>query len=163
MKILYFDTLSILYSNQYINCNENLYAVFDEWLKTRSTTLLKMVKPDPQAIDDLRRAASEADLLLYPFGTRHTRTCFIESGVFTGDELAPETELPFKTHMDDNNSVRQMLAHAHSLKAQWYVCGDIGSEELLQHYPDRYLRSEFGKGVTSELISKIRGLKSADY
>ncbi|MFL1022135.1 hypothetical protein ACJO1Y_19180 [Vibrio parahaemolyticus] len=91
MKILYFYTLSILYSNQYINCNENLYAVFDEWLKTRSTTLLKMVKPDPQAIDDLRRAASEADLLLYPLGTRHTRTCFIESGVFTGDELAPET------------------------------------------------------------------------
>ncbi|WP_347369075.1 hypothetical protein [Vibrio vulnificus] len=83
--------------------------------------------------------------------------------MFTGDELAPETELSFKTHMDDNNLVRQMLAHAHSLKAQWYVCGNVGSEELLQHYPDRYLRSEFGKGVTSELIFKIRGLKPADY
>ncbi|HDY7974057.1 TPA: hypothetical protein ACF311_004757 [Vibrio parahaemolyticus] len=163
MKILYFDTLSLLYSNQYINRKESLYAAFDEWLKTRSTTLLKMVRPDSNAVDGLRSATSEAGLLLYPLGTRHTRTCFIENGVFTGDELAPETELPFRTHMDDNNSVRQMLAHAHSLKAQWYVCGDVGSEELLQHYPGRYLRSEFGKGVTSELISKIRGLKSADY
>ncbi|MEF1306597.1 hypothetical protein QTO17_32535, partial [Vibrio owensii] len=62
-----------------------------------------------------------------------------------------------------NNPVRRMIAHAHSLNAQWYVCGDVGSEELLQHYPDRYLRSESGKGVTSELISKIRALKSADY
>ncbi|EGQ7796069.1 hypothetical protein [Vibrio parahaemolyticus] len=163
MKILYFDTLSLLYSNQYIHSKESLYAAFDEWLKTRATTLLKMVRPDSNAVDGLRSAASEAGLLLYPLGTRHTRTCFIENGVFTGDEFAPDTELPFRTHMDDNNSVRQMLAHAHSLKAQWYVCGDVGSEELLQHYLDRYLRSEFGKGVTSELISKIRGLKPADY
>ncbi|WP_347361748.1 hypothetical protein [Vibrio vulnificus] len=163
MKILYFDTLSLLYSNQYINRKESLYAAFDEWLKTRSTTLLKMVRPDSNAVDGLRSATSEAGLLLYPLGTRHTRTCFIENGVFTDDELAPDTELPFRTHMDDNNSIRQMLAHAHSLKAQWYVCGDVGSEELLQHYPGRYLRSEFGKGVTSELISKIRCLEAAGY
>ncbi|HBC3855491.1 TPA: hypothetical protein KD866_000850 [Vibrio parahaemolyticus] len=163
MKILYFDMLSLFYSDEYFHHNASVHDKYKDWFSTRTKTLLEMVEPDFQAIDKLRRAASEADLLLYPLGTRHTRKCFIENGVFTGDELAPEAELPFRTHMDDNNSVRRMLAHAHSLKAQWYVCGDVGSEELLQPYPDRHLRSEFGKGVTSELIAKIRGLKSADY
>ncbi|POC26015.1 hypothetical protein [Vibrio vulnificus] len=164
MKVLYFGMLSLFYSNEYFHHNVSVHAKYKDWFNTQTKTLLEMVEPDFQAIDKLRRAASEADLLLYPLGTRHSRTCFIENGVFTGDELAPETELPFRTHMDDNNSVRQMLAHAHSLKAQSYVCGDVvGSEELLQHYPDRYLRSEFRKGVTSELIFKIRGLKPADY
>ncbi|WP_182031981.1 hypothetical protein [Vibrio sp. B1FLJ16] len=163
MKILYFDLLSLFYSNEYFYRNTSVHAKYREWFNTRTKTLLEMVEPDFHAIDKLRRAALEADLQLYPLGTRYSRACLIENSVFTGDELAPEKVVPFRSHMDDNNSVRQMLAHAHSLKAQWYVCGDVGSEELLQHYPDRYLRSEFGKGVTSELIAKIRGLKSADY
>lgn len=163
MKILYFDMLSLFYSNEYFHRNASVHAMYKEWFNTRTKTLLEMVEPDFQAIDKLRRATSEAGLLLYPLGARYSCACLIKNGVFTGYELAPETELPFRTHMDDNNSVRQMLAHAHSLQAEWYVCGDVGSEELLQHYPDRYLRSEFGKGVTSELVSKIRDLKSADY
>lgn len=163
MKILYFDMLSLFYSNEYFHHNASIHAKYKEWFNTRTKTLLEMVEPDFQAIGNLRDAASEAGLLLYPLGSCYDREYLIEHGVFTGDELAPETELSFRTHMDDNNSVRQMLAHAHSLNAQWYVCGDVGSEELLQPYPDRHLRSEFGKGVTSELIAKIRGLKSADY
>nr|WP_206760885.1 hypothetical protein [Vibrio vulnificus] len=163
VKILYFDMLSLFYSNEYFHHNASVHANYKDWFNTRTKTLLEMVEPDFQAIDKLRSATSEAGLLLYPLGTFYNRSYLIEHGVFTGDELAPETELPFRTHMDDNNSVRKMLAHAHSLNAQWYVCGDVGSEELLQHYPDRYLRSESGKGVTNELISKIRALKSADY
>ena len=163
VKVLYFDVLSLFYSNEYFHSNASVHAKYKEWFNTRTKTLLEMVEPDFQAIDKLRSATSEAGLLLYPLGTFYNRSYLIEHGVFSSDELAPETVLPFRTHMDDNNSVRQMLAHAYSLKAQWYVCGDVGSEELLQHYPDRYLRSEFGKGVTSELISKIRGLKAADY
>ncbi len=163
VKILYFDMLSLFYSNDYFSNNASVHAEYKQWFNTRTKTLLEMVEPDFQAIDKLKNAASEAGLLLYPLGAFYNRSYLIEHGVFSSDELALETVLPFRTHMDDNNSVRQMLAHAHSLKAQWYVCGDVGSEELLQHYPDRYLRSEFGKGVTSELISKIRGLKSTDY
>ncbi len=163
MKVLYFDVLSLFYSNEYFYRNASVHARYKEWFNTRTKTLLEMVEPDYQAIEKLRNAASEVGLLLYPLGTFYNRSYLIEHGVFSNNELAPETKLSFRAHMDDNNSVRQMLAHAHSLKAQWYVCGDVGSEELLQHYPDCYLRSEFGKGVTSELISKIRGLKSADY
>ncbi|MCA3903819.1 hypothetical protein JKP31_21380 [Vibrio vulnificus] len=162
MKILYFDMLSLFYSNEYFHHNASVHAKYKDWFVTRAKTLLEMVEPDFQALEKLRNAASEADLLLYPLGTRYSRACLIENGVFTGDELAPETESPFRIHMDDNNVVRQMLAHAHSLKAQWYVCGDVGSEDLLQHYPDRYLRSEFGKGVTSELLVQIRRLKATN-
>ncbi|MFC3024480.1 hypothetical protein ACFODT_11665 [Vibrio zhugei] len=163
MKILYFDVLSLFYSNEYFHRNASIHAKYKEWFNTRTKTLLEMVEPDFQAIGNLRDAASEAGLLLYPFGSCYDREYLIEHGVFSSDELAPETALPLRMQMDDNNPVRRMIAHAYRLNAQWYVCGDIGSEELLQPYPERYLRSDFGKGVTSQLISKIRGLKSADY
>ncbi len=163
MKILYFDMLSLFYSNEYFHRNANVHAKYKEWFNTRTKTLLELVEPDFNAIDKLRNAASEAGLLLYPLGACYDRAYFIEHGVFSTDELAPETELPFRMQMDDNNPVRRMIAHAYRLNAQWYVCGEIGSEELLQPYPERHLRSEVGKGVTSQLISKIRDLKSADY
>ncbi|WP_372378055.1 hypothetical protein ACBZ91_01390 [Vibrio natriegens] len=163
MKILYFDLLSLFYSNEYFYRNASVHAKYKEWFNTRTKTLLEMVEPDSQAIDKLRSAASEAGLLLYPLGTCYDRAYLIEHGVFSSDELAPETELPFRMQMDDNNPVRRMIAHSYGLNAQWYVCGEIGSEELLQPYPERYLRSEFGKGVTCQLISKIRDLRAADY
>ncbi|WP_440878439.1 hypothetical protein [Vibrio natriegens] len=163
MKVLYFDMLSLFYSNEYFHRNVSVHAKYKEWFNTRTKTLLEMVEPDCQAIEKLRNAASEAGLLLYPLGTFYNRAYLIEHGVFSTDELAPDTELPFRMQTDDNDPVRRMIAHAHGLNAQWYVCGEIGSEELLQPYSERYLRSEFGKGVTSKLIYKIRGLKSADY
>lgn len=82
--------------------------------------------------------------------------------MFSADELAPDTELPFRMQMDDNDPVRRMIAHAHGLNAQWYACGEIGSEELLQPYSERHLRSEFGKGVTSELLAQILRLKETN-
>ena len=163
MKVLYFDVLSLFYSNEYFHRNASVRAKYKEWFNTRVKTLLEMVEPDCQAIEKLRNAASEAGLLLYPLGTFYNRAYLIKHGVFSSDELAPDTELPFRMQMDDNDPVRRMIAHAHGLNAQWYVCGEIGSEELLQPNSERYLRSEFGKGVTSELIYKIRDLKSADY
>ena len=163
VKVLYFDVLSLFYSNEYFHRNASVRAKYKEWFNTRVKTLLEMVEPDCQAIEKLRNAASEAGLLLYPLGTFYNRAYLIKHGVFSSDELAPDTELPFRMQMDDNDPVRRMIAHAHGLNAQWYVCGEIGSEELLQPNSERYLRSEFGKGVTSELIYKIRDLKSADY
>ncbi|WP_367859174.1 hypothetical protein [Vibrio parahaemolyticus] len=160
VKILYFDTRSLLYSHQYIHSDESVHAAFEEWIKTPSTMLLKMVKPDPKGIHRLRSAALEAGLLLYPLGTYYTRELLIENGVFDEDELAPEAELPFRMRMDDSDPVRQLIAHAHRLKAEWYVCGDTGSKELFQPYPERYLSSRFGEGVTRELVAKILTLKS---
>jgi hypothetical protein len=159
VKILYFDMLSLFYSNEYFHHNASVHAKYKDWFSTRTKTLLEMVEPDFQAIDKLRNATSEAGLLLYPLGTFYNRTYLIENSVFPTDELAPDTELPFRMKMDDNDPVRRMIAHAHGLNAQWYVCGEISSEELLQPYPERYLRSEFGKGVTTELIAKILRLK----
>ncbi|EOE4713458.1 hypothetical protein ACKC6U_003416 [Vibrio vulnificus] len=162
MKILYFDTLSLFYSNEYFQLNASVHTKYKEWFDTRIKTLFEIVEPDYQAIEKLRNVSSEAGLLMYPLGAFYNRVYLIEHGVFSTDELAPDTELPFRMHMDDNDLVRRMIAHAYGLNAQWYVCGEIGSDERLQPYSGRYLRSEFGKGVTSELISQIRSLKSAE-
>ncbi len=160
VKVLYFDTLSLLYSNEYFQRNASVHTKYKEWFHTRTKTLLEMVEPDFQAIAKLKNAASESGLLLYPLGIFYDRSYLIEHGVFSADELAPDTELPFRMQMDDNDPVRRMIAHAHGLNAQWYACGEIGSEELLQPYPERHLRSEFGKGVTSELLAQILRLKA---
>lgn len=161
MKVLYFDALSLFYSNEYFQRNASVHAKYKKWFDTRTKTLFEMVEPDYQAIEKLRKASSEAGLLLYPLGAFYNRAYLIEHGVFSTDELAPDTELPFRMHMNDYDPVRRMIAHAYGLNAQWYVCGEIGSDERLQPYSGRYLRSGFGKGVTSELISQIRSLKSA--
>lgn len=160
VRILYFDTRSLLYSHQYIHSDESVHAAFEKWVKTPSTMLLKMVKPDPKGVNRLRSAALEAGLLLYPLGPYYTRELLIEYGVFSEDALAPEAELPFKMGMDDSDPVRRLIAHAHRLNAEWYVCGDTGSKELFQPYPERYLSSRFGEGVTRELVAKILKLKS---
>ena len=81
MKVLYFDMLSLFYSNEYFHHNVSAHAKYKYWFNTLIKTLLEMVEPNFQAIDKLRRAASKADLPLYPLGTRHTRTCFIENFV----------------------------------------------------------------------------------
>ncbi|WP_412497718.1 hypothetical protein [Vibrio furnissii] len=160
MKILYFDMLSLFYSNEYFHRNASVHTKYKEWFNTRTKTLLEMVVPDFQAIGNLRDAASDAGLLLYPLGSCYDREYLIEHGVFSCDELAPETELPFRMQMDDNDPVRRMIAHAYALNAQWYFCGEIGSEELWKPYHERYLHSELGKGVTEELIIQIRSLRS---
>lgn len=162
MKVLYFDTLSLLYSNECFQRNASVHTKYKEWFDARTRTLFEIVEPDYQAIEKLRNASSEAGLLLYPLGAFYNRAYLIEHGVFSTDELAPDTELPFRMHMNDYDPVRRMIAHEYGLKAQWYVCGEIVSDERLQPYSGRYLRAEFGKGVTSELISQIRSLKLAE-
>nr|WP_216610938.1 hypothetical protein [Vibrio sp. 070316B] len=152
--------LSLFYSNEYFHHNVSVHAKYKEWFDTRTNTLFEIVEPDYQAIEKLRNASSEAGLLLYPLGAFYNRAYLIEHGVFSTDELAPDTELPFRVHMND--PVRRMIAHAYGVNAKWYVCGEIGSDERLQPYSGRYLRSEFGKGVTRELISQISSLKSAE-
>ncbi|RZP95359.1 hypothetical protein D8T65_24610 [Vibrio vulnificus] len=50
MKILYFDVLSLFYSDEYFHRNASVHAKYKEWFNTRTKTLLEMVEPDFQAI-----------------------------------------------------------------------------------------------------------------
>lgn len=70
MKILYFDTFSLFYSQQYIENNQSVSHAYEEWRKNSPTNLLKAVRPDLAGIDKLRRAAIESGFKLYPLGTR---------------------------------------------------------------------------------------------
>ncbi|MCW8333729.1 hypothetical protein, partial [Vibrio paucivorans] len=157
MKILYFDTPSLFYSQQYIRSDKSILQAYEDWRCGSPVNLLKVVTPDLAGVERFRRAAIEAGFKLYPLGTRYTRTLFIESGLFAEEDLAPDVML--RIRMDDSDPVRRMIAHAHALNASWYVCGD-SDVELLEVYPDRYLTSAFGSGVTSDLISKVRALST---
>ncbi|MBC7001716.1 hypothetical protein BIZ37_04020 [Photobacterium sp. BZF1] len=158
MKILYFDARSLFYSHCYINSSQTIKESFEAWCTTTLKTPLSSVPPDPESISRISDAAQKAGLLLYPLGTRYTRRELISERVFHRDALAPDIKLAFRVRMDDSDPIRRMLAHANALGAEWYVCGDTGSKELLTQYPERYLESKFGEGVTNELVRKILSL-----
>ncbi|CAH7216244.1 conserved hypothetical protein [Vibrio chagasii] len=158
MKILYFDTFSLFYSQQYIKNNQSVSYAYEAWRNDSHTNLLKAVIPDLVGIAKLRRAAIESGFKLYPLGTRYTRSLFIANRLFDEIDLAPDKVLNMR--MGDNDPIRRIIAHSQALEATWYVCGDAASE-VLSAYPERYLTSVFGLGVTDELISKIYALKAA--
>ncbi|HDY7718956.1 TPA: hypothetical protein RQK05_000892 [Vibrio vulnificus] len=156
MKILYFDTHSLFYSQRYLNSNAKLSLAYDEWKAKPSVSLLKSIKPDYVGIESLKRTAIEAGFRLYPLGTQYSRSVLIEYGLFTEEELAHDVTLSIR--MGDNDPIRRMIAHASKLNAKWYICGDYGPIELVDAYKDRCFSSSFGKGVTAELLSQIRAL-----
>lgn len=157
MRILYFDTFSLFYSQQYIENNQSVSHAYEEWRKNSPTNLLKAVRPDLAGIDKLRRSAIESGFKLYPLGTRYTRSLFVANKLFDERELAPDKILNIR--MGDSDPIRRMIAHSQALEAVWYVCGDAYSE-ILSAFPERYLKSIFGLGVTDELIAKIHALKA---
>ncbi|EJE4176584.1 hypothetical protein [Vibrio vulnificus] len=155
MQTLYFDTFSLFYSEQYIGSDKNVSQAYEKWRCSSPANLLEVVTPDLVGIKKLRKAAVESGFKLYPLGTRYTRQLFIEGELFVEDELAPDIALSIR--MDDSDPIRRMLAHAQATNSTWYVCGDCYSE-ILDAYSGRCLTSTFGKGVTTELISKITAL-----
>lgn len=159
MKILYFDTFSLFYSKQYINSHLVASLAYKSWCNKPNGNLLSVVRPDLAGIERLRKSAIESGFKLYPLGTRYTRTLFIESGLLSEDALAPDEVL--RLRLGDNDPIRRIIAHSHILNATWYVCGDIGPSlpnSLINHH----LTSSSGNGVTDELLSKIRELKTIE-
>ncbi|MCG9650693.1 hypothetical protein L1D24_19290 [Vibrio brasiliensis] len=156
MKILYFDTHSLFYSQRYLNSDAKLSLAYDEWKAKPSVSLLKSIEPDYAGIESLKKAAIEAGFQLYPLGTRYSRSVLIECELFTEDELAHDVTL--RIRMGDKDPIRRVIAHASKLNAKWYICGDYGPTESLDAYKERCFSSSFGEGVTPELLSQIRAL-----
>ncbi|ELB2095173.1 hypothetical protein QNZ71_004301 [Vibrio parahaemolyticus] len=156
MRILYIDLHALLYSINYLNKHEDVFNSFKSQKQFCSTdTLLGNVEPDRAGAQKLAQAAHEANLLLYPTGTSYTRELLIKHRVFFDWQLAPFVDLSRKMRLDDSDPVRRMFAHASALDAQWYVCGEIASDERFKSFPNRYLVSKFDEGISDALISQI--------
>ncbi|MDN3716801.1 hypothetical protein [Vibrio breoganii] len=115
------------------------------------------VEPDRKGIRKLADAAVSAHLLLYPTGDRYTRELLIKHNLLDESELAPNVDLALR--LDDRDPLRLALVHAEALDAGWYFCGDIATDERLQSFPNRYLLTQIGEGVSQDLISKIAAIK----
>ena len=157
MKILYFDTFSLFYSQTYIESDKNVSMAYEEWRNSPLGNLLTEVRPDLTGIKKLRKAAIESGFKLYSLDNRYKRALLIEMEIFTEEDLAPDCV--FSIRMGDGDPIRRMIAHSQVLGATWFVCGDVDSE-VFSYYPKRHLKSAFGLGVTDELISQIRALKT---
>lgn len=123
-------------------------------------TFLLNVEPDRFGAKKLAAAAFEAGLLLYPTGNNYTRDLLVKHNVFPEPQLAPYVDVTSKVRLDDHDPVRSMFAHANALEAEWFVCGDIASDERFKSFPNRYLVSKFDEGVSDDLISQIIATKA---
>lgn len=159
MKILYFDTRSLLYSSRYLNSHPDICESYNHYRLSSVSLFLQNVAPDPVSLGRLTNAAQLAGILLYPTGTRFTRNLLIKHGLFDDKTIAPDTDLPIRMQIgDDRDPFRCLLAHAHALAADWYVCGDVAHPEQIESFPGHFLESEFGEGVTEELTHLISTL-----
>ncbi len=159
MKILYFDTISLLYSTGYLNRHPDVCKSYNIHRLSSVSLFLQNVAPDPVSLSRLTHSAQSAGILLYPTGNRFTRSLLIEHGLFDDKAIAPDTNLPIQMRLgDDTDPFRRLLAHAHTLAADWYVCGDVAWPEQMESFPGHFLNSGFDDGVTEELTYLIRTL-----
>lgn len=157
MKILYFDTNSLLFSNGYIRADQDRYKRYKKWQAAPTIPLCKLISPDTISLNKLREAAAYSGLKLFPLDSRYPRDFFINEGLISKDELAPEIKISVR--LGSSDPLRRMLAHAENLAAEWYICGDLEVSQLLDLYPSRFLKSASGEGVNCELVAKIKALK----
>ncbi|WP_274018698.1 hypothetical protein [Vibrio parahaemolyticus] len=161
MRVLYLDLHALLYSIDYLKKHEDVFDSFKSQKPFCSTdTLLLNVEPDRFGAKKLAAAAFEAGLLLYPTGNNYTRDLLVKHNVFPEPQLAPYVDVTSKVRLDDHDPVRCMFAHANALEAEWFVCGDIASDERFKSFPNRYLLSKFDEGVSDDLISQIIATKA---
>ncbi|MBA5684402.1 hypothetical protein H3N34_14480 [Photobacterium damselae subsp. damselae] len=160
MKILYFEPHEILYSITYLKTHHDIRKSYKSLMPfTNRDNLIMNVEPDRLGAKKLAEAAIEANLLLYPLSRSYTRDMLVKHRIFLDSQLAPFVDISsLNLRPDDNDLIRYMIFHASSLDADWYVCGDIASEERLKRFPKRYLPTRFGEGVSEELISMIHKL-----
>ncbi|WP_254059191.1 hypothetical protein [Vibrio parahaemolyticus] len=120
---------------------------------------MSAVEPDRAGARKLANAAITAGLLLYPTDDSYTRDLLIKHNVLDESELAPYVDLASRVRLDDRDPLRIMFAHANALDADWYVCGDIATDERLHSFPHRSLVTQFGEGVSEELLSMVAAIK----
>ncbi len=157
MRILDFDPTSLMFSNRYLSADQARYNKYEKWRATPTVPLWKLIPPDIVGLNKLREAAVYSGLKLFPLDSRYPRDFFINEGLISNDELAPEVKITVR--LGSSDPLRRMLAHAEQLIAEWYVCGDMEASILLEAYPNRYLTSAFGDGVNAELITSIHRLR----
>lgn len=104
--------------------------------------LWKLIPPDIVGLNKLSEAAVYSGLKLFPLGSRYSRGFFINEGLISNDELAPEVKVTVR--LERSEPLRRMLAHAEQIVAEWYVCADMEASDLLEAYPKRYLTSALG-------------------
>ncbi|WP_210437679.1 hypothetical protein [Vibrio crassostreae] len=160
MKILYVDMQSILYSDSYLEKNDDIREVFESKKYHQSkNSFLENVQPDREGAQRLARVAQNLGLFVYPLGTLYSRDLLIKHEIFSEEQLAPFIDLRLWGAMDDGDPFRIMNTHSRALKAQWFVCGDVFPDDLAKHFPERFLRTRLGSGVTDELIRQIKAIR----
>jgi hypothetical protein len=147
MKILYISARSLLFSNNYLKS----IGVKEKY--QTSAQLQAEVPFDREGAEELSKAATSCNFLIFPIDSSPIYQFLIEKRVFRSEVIAPKIQNHIR--LDDCSPERRLLAHVYLMNPDnWQVCGNIDiylSNEIRQ----RYIRSEIGMGVTRELLIEI--------
>ncbi|TOP68171.1 hypothetical protein CGH11_22650 [Vibrio parahaemolyticus] len=158
MRVLYVNVYSLLYSPRYINSNE---SVLDAYLSGRCRTPLDVMRSIPHDVLSARlleQAALSAGMLIYPIEPRGVRRFILDKNVFRFSSLAPDIDWTGKLRMGNDNHIARIRKHVELTGVKsWRSCGDLFYWEL-KHQQHLHLKSPSDKGVTPELLRRIRAI-----
>ncbi len=150
-RVLYFNAITLLLSEQYLKNSPNMKDVV-ETTNPFCTEFFNNIQLDANAISLLTELSRRTKVLLYPLQQRFTRKFLIEQG-FDDSALAPNAS--YKVRFGDSNEVNHRIAHAAAIDADWFIISDQHDKTFLQsHFPDQYIDAGTS-GVTPELMSRL--------
>ncbi|PSU31746.1 hypothetical protein [Photobacterium lutimaris] len=153
-QVLYFDVADLLLHTDYLNELPDLRNVVRNSLTVSKARFIERVTLDPAGIKLLKEFSQKSNVLLYPLASVFNRDFLIKQGL-DADCLA--LDMPLHRRFNDSNQIRQMLAHAYAVKADWRVVGNLVQYDMqLSDFAVRYIKmNDSASGVTKNLIKRI--------
>lgn len=159
MRVLYIDIVGLLYSQRYL---ESVKAPFDDLAFAMSYEPMSIIDSQPHDVVSARlleNAALDANLKIYPVEPFRSYRWVRDREFFNPSSLAPDIDWEGRLRMGNSGTTARMLIHAETLGiTQWWCCGGSKLNWQLPHLQNRYLKSPTDRGITPQLLSRIRAL-----
>jgi len=150
-RILYFDVISLLLSEQYTKSTPHIKQLVDT-ATPFSSYFFEKIQLDQHAINLLNEFSRKTNVLLYPIQQRFEREFLITQGF---DESVLAVDASYKVRYGDTNEINHKIAHAHAIDSDWFFVSDRYDKAFIEtQFPERVIDAGVA-GVTPDLIQNL--------
>ncbi len=159
MRVLYVNVFSLLYSKRFIGSNESVRATYQSGQYRTPLDVMRSIPHDVMSAKLLEQAAVSAGMLIYPVEPRGIRSFIIDRDIFSRSALAPDINWTGALRMGSDSHIARIRKHAELAGVRdWRSCGDLFCWEF-KHQQHLHLKSPPDRGVTPQLLQRIRAIK----
>ncbi|MDD1826189.1 hypothetical protein LRP52_28845, partial [Photobacterium sp. ZSDE20] len=145
MRVLYINIKSLLFSERFLENNEQAQSIYDAGLIRTESDIVNHMPVDRVAAKTLERAAIDAGFKIYPLVPKHCYSIVRQRRIFSETVLAPDINWNERLRMGDGE-IKALKVHAsESGVRDWYCYGNLCWFHL-QHEKCKYLKSPPGLG-----------------